>query len=88
MTIIHCILESNKYTNPILPYFARGWCCLANVIVDFGLLSNNTTTIIGAMIVAPLINPIVTLSYIVIAVERRLLEQATLTLVILYQFTK
>ncbi len=55
---------------------------LATAIATFGLLSNNAATIIGAMIVAPLMNPIVTLSYAAIAVERQLLGRATLTLVI------
>ena len=54
---------------------------LAAAIATFGLLANNAATIIGAMIIAPLMNPIVTLSYMVIAVERRLLERATLMLV-------
>ena len=54
---------------------------LAAVIATFGLLSNNAATTIGAMIVAPLMNPIVTLSYMAIAVEPRLLGRATLTLV-------
>ncbi len=54
---------------------------LATVIATWGLLGNNAVTIIGAMIIAPLMNPIVSLSYATIAGEQRLLQRATLTLV-------
>ena len=54
---------------------------LATAIATLGLLANNAATIIGAMIVAPLMNPIVTLAYATITVEWRLLVRATLTLV-------
>ncbi len=54
---------------------------IASVIGTLGLLTNSAATIIGAMIIAPLLNPIATLAYTVSVVEPRLLERALLKLV-------
>ena len=66
-------------SNPSASFYAL--LAIATVIATLGLLANNVATIIGAMIVAPLMNPIVTLSYATIAFQRRLLERGFLTLV-------
>ena len=66
-------------SNPSASFYAL--LAIATAIATLGLLSNNAATIIGAMIVAPLMNPIVTLSYATIAFQRRLLERGFLTLV-------
>ena len=54
---------------------------LSTIIATLGLLLNNTATIIGAMIIAPLMNPIMTLAYALVASKRKLLQRSFLTLV-------
>ena len=65
-------------SNPSASFYAL--LAIATAIATLGLLANNAATIIGAMIVAPLMNPIVTLSYATIAFQGRLLERGFLTL--------
>ncbi len=54
---------------------------LAAAIATFGLLTNSAATIIGAMIIAPLMNPIASLAYALVVLSPRLLERAIITLV-------
>ena len=54
---------------------------LSTIIATLGLLLNSAATIIGAMIIAPLMNPIITLSYALVASKRKLLKRSFLTLV-------
>ncbi|ACK68766.1 conserved hypothetical protein [Gloeothece citriformis PCC 7424] len=54
---------------------------LATTIASLGLLGNNTATIIGAMIVAPLMNPIVTLAYGIISGKKRFLLYPAIAIV-------
>ena len=53
---------------------------LAATIATFGLLTNSAATIIGAMIIAPLMNPIASLAYALVVLSPRLLERAIITL--------
>ena len=53
---------------------------LASAIATFGLLTNSAATIIGAMIIAPLMNPIATLAYALSGLNPRLLTRALFTL--------
>ena len=55
---------------------------LATAIATLGLIANSSATIIGAMIIAPLMNPMVSLSYAIIRFKLRnkLFARATLTL--------
>lgn len=53
---------------------------LATAIATFGLLTNSAATIIGAMIIAPLMNPIVALAYALIVLNPRLIERSIFTL--------
>ncbi len=53
---------------------------LAGAIATFGLLTNSAATIIGAMIIAPLMNPIASLAYAFVILSPRLLERAIITL--------
>ncbi len=46
---------------------------LATVIAAFGLLANSTATIIGAMIIAPLMIPIISLTYALLILNPRLI---------------
>ena len=54
---------------------------LAGAIATFGLLTNSAATIIGAMIIAPLMNPIASLAYALVVLSPRLLERAIFTLI-------
>ncbi len=53
---------------------------LATAIATFGLLTNSAATIIGAMIIAPLMNPITSLAYALVVLSPRLLERSIFTL--------
>lgn len=54
---------------------------LATAIATFGLLSNSTATIIGAMIVAPLMIPIISFSYGLVSLNVRLISYSLSRLV-------
>ena len=58
-------------------YFLVG---LAAAIATIGLIANSTATIIGAMIIAPLMNPILSFSYGLVEFKPQLLSRATVTL--------
>ena len=53
---------------------------LAAAISTLGLIANSTATIIGAMIIAPLMNPILSFSYALVSFKPQLLRKATVTL--------
>lgn len=53
---------------------------LASMIATFGLLTNSAATIIGAMIVAPLMNPIIALAYSLVKFQGKLIERSLFTL--------
>lgn len=53
---------------------------LSGVIATLGLLANSVAVIIGAMIVAPLMGPIIGVAYAMVAGNRRLLRRSLLTL--------
>ncbi len=55
---------------------------LSGVISTMGLLSNSTATIIGAMIVAPLMGPITGIAFALSVGNRRLLKRASLALLL------
>ena len=53
---------------------------LSGAIATFGLLSGSSATVIGAMIVAPLMGPITGIAFALIMANRRLLRRASLSL--------
>ncbi|HHP7229231.1 MAG TPA: TIGR00341 family protein [Xenococcaceae cyanobacterium] len=53
---------------------------LSSIIATLGLLGNNVAIIIGAMIIAPLIGPIMGITYSSVMSNRRLLRRSSLTL--------
>ena len=53
---------------------------LATAIGTLGLIANSTATIIGAMIIAPLMNPILSFSYGLASSKPQLLRKASVTL--------
>lgn len=53
---------------------------LSGTIATFGLLSGSSATVIGAMIVAPLMGPITGIAFALIMANRRLLRRASLSL--------
>ncbi|MEC4805877.1 MAG: TIGR00341 family protein [Jaaginema sp. PMC 1079.18] len=53
---------------------------MSSIIATLGLLANNVAVIIGAMIIAPLIGPIVGVAYSMVIGNRRLLRRSLLTL--------
>ncbi|MBE9135991.1 DUF389 domain-containing protein [Nodosilinea sp. LEGE 07088] len=53
---------------------------LSGVISTLGLLAGSTATVIGAMIIAPLMGPIIGIAYAIAVSNRRLMKRAGLTL--------
>ncbi|MBV6625706.1 MAG: DUF389 domain-containing protein [Rivularia sp. (in: Bacteria)] len=53
---------------------------LSAVISTFGLLANSAATIIGAMIIAPLMGPIIAIAYSIVSGNQRLLKRSSFTL--------
>jgi len=66
---------------------------LAAAIATFGLIANSAPAIIGAMIIAPLMSPILSLSYGLVMIDRRMITLSAITvatgmmLVVLIAFT-
>ncbi|MEM7024123.1 MAG: DUF389 domain-containing protein [Pseudomonadota bacterium] len=74
-------LAKNMMTSasPTLSFFVM--LGLATAIATLGLLSNSAPVVIGAMIVAPLMQPIIGLSFGIVVVDWRLMVHAALTIV-------
>lgn len=53
---------------------------LSSIISTLGLLANSVATIIGAMIIAPLMGPIIAMAYAMVVANRRLLRRSSQTL--------
>ena len=64
--------------DPSLSYYVL--LLLSVVIATLGLLANSSATIIGAMIVAPLMGPIVGIAFAMVMANRRLLSRASVAL--------
>ncbi|MGB3309684.1 MAG: TIGR00341 family protein [Nodosilinea sp.] len=63
---------------PSLSFFVM--LMLSGVISTLGLLAGSTATVIGAMIIAPLMGPIIGIAYSIAISNRRLMKRAGLTL--------
>jgi uncharacterized hydrophobic protein (TIGR00271 family) len=68
-----------KVAEPSVSYYVL--LSLSVVIATLGLLANSTAVIIGAMIVAPLMGPILGVAYSMIMSNRRMLRRSTLAIV-------
>ncbi len=53
---------------------------LSSIIATLGLLANSAAIVIGAMIIAPLMGPIIGIAYSMVVANRRLLRRSGLTL--------
>jgi uncharacterized hydrophobic protein (TIGR00271 family) len=71
--------ELGQDSSPGFDYFVL--VLLSCSIATFGLITNSTAVIIGAMLVAPLMSPILGLSLASVVAEERLFERAVLALV-------
>lgn len=65
---------------PSLSFFLM--LTLSGIISTLGLLSGSTATVIGAMIIAPLMGPIIGIAYAIAVTNRRLMKRASITLVL------
>ncbi|MGP1385763.1 MAG: TIGR00341 family protein [Thainema sp.] len=63
---------------PSLSFFVM--LSLSGIISTLGLLAGSTATVIGAMIIAPLMGPIIGMAYALAIANRRLFKRAALTL--------
>ena len=69
-----------KGSTPDLPYFIM--LGTSSVIATLGLLANSPAVIIGAMIIAPLMSPIIALSYWILSGELVLIFRSLLTILL------
>lgn len=53
---------------------------LSSVVCTLGLLANSAAVIIGAMIITPLLNPVIGIAFSIVIHNRRLFKRASLTL--------
>lgn len=67
-------------SKPSLGFFVLLIC--AAVIATLGLISNSTAVVIGAMIVAPLMDPILSLAFGLTIADNRLVKRSAITVVI------
>ena len=74
-------LKQNFEQNSIPSFSFYFLLSLATIIATLGLLSDSNATIIGAMIIAPLMNPIMSLAYGIVVGNRLLMRRSGLTLV-------
>ena len=72
-------LQLRRASIPSLGFFFM--LILSSAIATFGLLSNNAPTIIGAMIIAPLMAPILGLAYGIVIFEWEQSSRSTLTVI-------
>ncbi|MFE4105222.1 DUF389 domain-containing protein [Almyronema epifaneia] len=68
-----------RWAEPSVNYYMLMF--LSGVIATLGLLANSSATIIGAMIVAPLMGPIIAMAFAVAMGNRRLLKRASFSMV-------
>lgn len=68
-----------RTANPSLTFYTL--LALSVIIATLGLLANSSATIIGAMIVAPLMGPILGVAFSIVLANRRLLYRSTLSLI-------
>ncbi|MDJ0951215.1 MAG: DUF389 domain-containing protein [Alphaproteobacteria bacterium] len=71
---------SQQMVSASVPAFAFFFMlAIAAAIATFGLIANSAPAIIGAMIIAPLMSPIMGLSYGLVAFDRRLISMSLVT---------
>ena len=71
---------SREMTRASIPSFGFFYMLgLASAIATFGLIANSAPAIIGAMIIAPLMAPILSLSYGLATFDRRLVTRSAIT---------
>lgn len=76
-TDLHSIMHRSAL--PVLAYYLM--LTFAAAIATFGLLSNSAPTIIGAMIIAPLMSPIISMAFGMVVVDWHLINRSIVMLV-------
>jgi uncharacterized hydrophobic protein (TIGR00271 family) len=74
-------LRHNFEENSIPSFSFYFMLMLSTIIATLGLLADSTATIIGAMIIAPLMNPIMSLAYAIISGNQLLLRRSAMSLI-------
>ena len=69
----------NRSSNPSVSFYPM--LLLAAAVATLGLMANSAALIIGAMIIAPLMNPIISTSYAMVTGDSTLLKRSFITLV-------
>jgi uncharacterized hydrophobic protein (TIGR00271 family) len=64
---------------PVFGYYFM--LAVSTLITTFGLIGNSSATIIGAMIISPLMNPIISLAFGITARNRQLIDRGCLMLI-------
>lgn len=73
------LVMMHKSALPVLGFYLMLF--FAGVIATLGLLSNSAPTIIGAMIIAPLMSPIISLAFGIVVVDWQLINRSLFMLV-------
>ncbi len=73
-------LNRNLWRASVPSFSFHFMLALSSTISTLGLLANSVAIIIGAMIIAPLMGPIIGIAYAMVVANRRLLRRSSLTL--------
>ena len=72
-------LQMHQASIPSFSFFLM--LALATAIATFGLIANSAPSIIGAMIIAPLMSPIISFSYGLVSLEKGLISRSIVTVI-------
>ena len=76
------VLNEERIANSLPSFGFFVLLITATIIASFGLIANNTAVVIGAMIVAPLMNPILSMAYGISIANSLLIRRSLVTLII------
>ena len=76
------VLNEERIANSLPSFGFFVLLVTSTIIASFGLIANNTAVVIGAMIVAPLMNPILSMAYGISIGNSLLIRRSLVTLVI------
>ncbi|WP_236070091.1 TIGR00341 family protein [Prochlorococcus marinus] len=76
------VLDEERIANSLPSFGFFVLLITSTIIATFGLIANNTAVVIGAMIVAPLMNPILSMAYGISIASSLLIRRSLVTLII------
>ena len=76
------VLDEERIANSLPSFGFFVLLITSTIIATFGLIANNTAVVIGAMIVAPLMNPILSMAYGISIASSLLIRRSLVKLII------